>query len=65
MPIIDKIIRSTSEGEILQLLEKHVIDIETPRSWGEEAAVLEQKGDKDKAEILRAAEKRWFELENE
>ena len=65
MSIIEKIIRSTSEGEILQLLEEHVIDIETPRSWGEEAAVLELNGDKDKAEILRAAEKRWFELEHE
>jgi len=64
MSIIEKIINSTSEGEILQLLEEHVIDIETPRSWGEEAAVLEQKGENDKAEILRAAEKRWFELEN-
>lgn len=65
MSIIEKIISSTSEGEILQLLEEHVIDIETSRSWGEEAAVLELNGDKDKAEILRAAEKRWFELEQQ
>ena len=43
MSIIEKIISSTSEGEILQLLEEHFIDIETPRSWGEEAAVLELK----------------------
>ena len=65
MSIIEKIIRSTSEGEILQLLEEHVIDIETPRSCGEEAEVLELKGEKDKADILRAAEKRWFDLEHE
>lgn len=65
MTIIEKISSSTSEGEILQLLEEHVIDIETPRSWGEEAEVLERKGEKGKAEILRAAEKRWFEIEKE
>ena len=58
MSIIEKIINSTSESEILQLLEEHVIDIETPRSWGEEADVLEGNGEKNKAEILRAAEKR-------
>ena len=42
-----------------------MVDIETSRSWGEEASVLELNGEKDKAEILRAAEKHWFELENE
>ena len=65
MSIIEKVISATSEGEILQLLEEHVLDVETSLSWGEEAAVLEQNGDKEKAAILRAAEKRWFELENE
>lgn len=65
MSIIEKIINSTSESEILQLIEEHVIDRESSLSWGEEAAVLEQNGEKDKAEILRAAEKRWFELERE
>lgn len=65
MSIIEKINSSTSEGEILQLLEEHVVDIETSLSWGEEATALELKGEKDKAEILRAAEKRWFELEHE
>jgi hypothetical protein len=63
MSIIEQINCSTSQEEIIQLLEEHVIDIETPRSWGEEAAILEREGKKDKAEILRAAEKRWFELE--
>ena len=56
---------SKSEGEISQLVEEHVIDIETPLSWSEEAAVLERNGEKEKAEILRAAEKRWFEIEHE
>ncbi len=65
MTIIDKIISTTSEGELLQILEEQVIDIETPLSWGEEASVLERNGEKEKAEILRAAEKRWFEIEHE
>ena len=65
MSIIDKIINLTSQGEIIPLLEEHVIDIETPRSWCEEADILEGNDGKDKAEILRAAEKHWFELENE
>lgn len=65
MSIIEQINRSTSEEEIIQLIEEHVLDVETPRSWGEEAAVLESEGKKEKAEILRAAEKRCFELENE
>ena len=39
MSIIKKIISTTSEGELLQILEEQVIDIETPRSWGEEASV--------------------------
>lgn len=65
MSIIEKINNSTSEGEILQLVEEHVIDVETPLSWREEAAVLEQKGEKEKAEILRAAVKRCAELDNE
>jgi len=43
MSIIEQIISSTSEGVILQLLEEHVIDIETLCSWGIEAAVLELK----------------------
>ena len=65
MSVIEKIMNSTSEGEIIQLVEEHVIDIETPLSWREEAAVLERKGEKDKAEILRAAIKRYSELEQE
>jgi len=49
-------------GEILQLIEEHVIDIETPLSWGEEADILASQGETSKAEILRAAEKRCIEL---
>ena len=64
MSIIEKIMNSTSEDEISQLVEEHVIDIETPLSWSEEAAVLERNGEKDKAEILRAAAKRYFELDH-
>lgn len=63
MSVIEKIMNSTSEGEILQLVEEHVIDIETPLSWREEAAVLERNGEKNKAGILRAAVKRYSELE--
>ena len=65
MSIFEQIKNTTSQGELLQLLEEHVIDIEVNKSWGEEAETLEQQGQTDKAEILRAAEKRWFELEQE
>ncbi len=63
--IIETIMNSDSEGEIFKILEEQVIDIETPRSWGEEAEILEQNNEQDKAAILRAAEKRWLELERE
>ena len=62
MSIIEQINNSTSEEEISQLIEEHVIDIETPLSWGEEADQLESQGETQKAEILRAAEKRCIEL---
>lgn len=62
MSIIEQIKNSSNEEEIFHLIEEHVIDIETPLSWGEEAAVLESKGEIAKAEILRAAEKRCIEL---
>jgi len=65
MSIIEKINSSNSEQEILSLIEEHVIDIETPMGWGEEADVLEQNGEIEKAEILRAAKKRFHELDNE
>lgn len=65
MSIIEQINSSTSEEDIIDLLREHVIDIEGPLSWGEEAEILERDGDKNKAEILRAAEKRWVELEHE
>ena len=65
MSIIEQINNSTSEEEILQLIEEHVIDIETPLSWGEEADKLESEGETNKAEILRAAEKRCIELSHQ
>ena len=65
MSIIEQIKSSKSQGDLLQLLEEHVIDVEITQSWGEEAEILEREGQKDKAEMLRAAEKRWFELEQE
>ena len=64
MSIIEQIRNSSSEEAIVKLIEEHVLDIETPLSWGEEAEVLENRGETNKAEILRAAEKRCFELEN-
>ena len=65
MSIIEQIKSSKSQGDLLQLIEEHVIDVEITQSWGEEAEILEREGQKDKAEMLRAAEKRWFELEQE
>ena len=65
MSIIEQIKSSKSQGDLLQLLEEHVIDVEITKSLGEEAEILEREGQKDKAEMLRAAEKRWFELEQE
>ncbi|GEM_PF-2988285 len=63
MSILEKISHASNEGDILQIIEECVLDIESSRSWGEEANRLEQQGEQDKADILRAAEKRWFELE--
>ena len=63
MSIIEQIKQSKTEEELFKLIEEHIIDIETPLSWGEEATVLEQQGQKDKAEILRAAENHLRELE--
>ena len=65
MSIIEQIKNSSSEAKILQLIEEHVLDIETPLSWGEEADELERQGDTGKADILRAAVKRCKELELE
>ena len=64
MSIIDQIKHSNSEGEILQLIEEHVFDEETSLSWLEEAKVLEERGERDKAEILKAAHKRCQELDS-
>jgi len=63
MCIIEKINKSTNEEEIIKLIEEHIIDIETSLGWGEEADILEQQGDKSKAEILRVAKRRCHELE--
>lgn len=62
MSIIEQIENSNSVEEIAQLIEEHVLDIETPLSWREEADVLESQGETTKAEILRAAENRCFKL---
>ena len=65
MSIIEQINNSTSEQEIVKLIEEHVVDIETSRGWGEEAEILELNGEVEKAEILLAAKKRCQQLENE
>lgn len=65
MSIIEQIQDSDSEEEIIKLIEEHVIDVETSLGWREQAAKLEQEGDTEKAAILRAAAKRYHELENE
>jgi hypothetical protein len=65
MSIIEQINNSTSEQEIVKLIEEHVVDIETSLGWGEEAKILEQKGETKKAEILLTAKKRCQQLENE
>jgi len=64
MSILEQINNSTSEEEIIKLVEEHVLDIETSLGWLEEADVLEKQGDTKKAELLRAAKKRYSELEN-
>jgi len=58
MSIREQINNATSEAELFQLVEEHLVDIETPLSWGEEADKLEQEGDTEKAILLRAAVKR-------
>lgn len=65
MSIIEKIQNSNSEEEIIKLIEEHVIDVETSLGWREQAAKLEREGDIEKAAILRAATKRYHELEND
>ena len=65
MSIIDQIENSNSVEKISQLIEEHVIDIESPLSWREEADILEKQGENTKAEILRAAEKRCIKLTHE
>jgi hypothetical protein len=63
MSIINQINSSTSEEEIIKLIEEQIIDIETSLGWGEEADIMEHNGDKTTAEILRVAKKRCHELE--
>ena len=63
MSIINQINSSTSEEEIIKLIEEHIIDVETSLGWGEEAEILERNGEKSKAEILRVAKRRCHELE--
>ncbi len=63
MSLLDNINNAATEEELFQLVEEHVVDIETPLSWIEEASALEKQGNTEKAGILRAAQKRWHELE--
>ncbi|MFK5986787.1 MAG: hypothetical protein QM479_15380 [Pseudomonadota bacterium] len=63
MSLIEQINNSTSEEIIIKLIEEQVIDEETSLGWGEEADIFERNGKLEKAEILRAAKKRCFELE--
>ena len=58
MSILEQIRNATTETELFQLVEEHLVDIETPMSWSEEADKLELDGDTEKAELLRAAQKR-------
>ncbi len=55
MTLLEQINHATTETELFQLVEENLVDIETPLSWAEEADKLEQDGDPDKAELLRAA----------
>ena len=63
MSILEQINNATTEEELFQLVEEHILDIETPLSWKEEAEKLEQEGETEKAALLKAAEKRWHNLE--
>jgi len=65
MSIIEQIQNSNSEEEIIKLIEEHVIDVETSLGWREQADKLEREGDIKKAAILRAAAKRYHELDND
>jgi len=58
MTILEQIYSSATEVELFQLVEENILDIETPLSWSEEADMLEQEGDVQKAHLLRAAVKR-------
>lgn len=58
MSILEQINNVTTEVELFQLVEEHLLDFETPLSWSEEADKLEHDGDTEKAKLLRAAEKR-------
>jgi len=62
MSIIEEIENSNSVEEISQLIEEHVIDVETSLSWREEDEKLEKQGETNKAEILRVADKRCIKL---
>ncbi len=63
MSLLDNINNAATEEKLFQLVEEYVVDIETPLSWIEEADALEKQGDTEKAGILRAAWKRWRNLE--
>ncbi len=63
MSILEQINNAKTEEELFQLVEEHVLDIETSLSWKEEPEKLAQEGDTEKAELLKAAEKRWHNLE--
>ncbi len=63
MSILEQINTAKTEEELFQLVEEHILDVETPLSWKEEAEKLALEGDIEKAELLKAAEKRWHNLE--
>ncbi len=63
MSILEQINTAKTEEELFQLVEEHILDVETPLSWKEEAEKLVLEGDIEKAELLKAAEKRWHNLE--
>ncbi len=58
MSLLEQINKASTEAELFLLVEENIVDIETPLSWAEEADKLEQDGDAEKADLLRAAVKR-------
>ena len=62
MSILEKINTASTVTELFQLVEEHLVDIETPLSWVKEADKLEQEGDTEKAILLRAAVERLHDF---